>query len=408
MSFDPHAVHAEFPLLSRGHERRLHYPDNAATAQIAGPVLDAVLAHETTSRANVLRGVHRLAEAATEAYSDARAAVADHLHAAEAGEVVFTSGCTAAINLVAHAFGATLAPGDEVVISELEHHSNIVPWQMLRERAGITLRAIPVTAEGRLDLTALPAIVGPRTRLIAVSHASNVTGALTEVAPIVDAARAVGARVLLDGAQHVPHVPVDVQALGVDFYCFSGHKVFGPNGVGVLWSRRDVLADLPPFLGGGEMIRQVSLAETTYAPPPQRFEAGTPPIAQAVGLGAALRWLERQDAAGIARHLDALTRRLLDGLAAFGEDRVRILGPPRGHERGPIVAFDVPGAHPHDIAQLLDAHGVAVRGGHHCAQPLMDAFDLAGTTRASLALYNDAADVDACLQALEAALRKLR
>ncbi len=407
MSFDPHAARADFPLLRRDHEPALHYLDNAATAQVAAPVLEAIHAHETTSRANVLRGVHRLAEAATEAYGTARETVACHLNAVDPDEIVFTSGCTAALNLVAHAFGATLAPGDEVVISELEHHSNIVPWQMLRDRTGIGLRVIPVTEEGRLDLTLLPDIVGPRTRLIAVTHASNVTGALTEVGPIVDAARAVGARVLLDGAQQVPHARVDVQALGVDFYCFSGHKVFGPNGIGVLWARRELLADLPPFLGGGEMIRRVRLSETTWAPPPQRFEAGTPPIAQAVGLGAALRWLGRHDIDAVGRHLEALTQRLVEGLHTLGTERVRVLGPGSGHPRGPLVAFDVPGAHPHDIAQLLDGHGVAVRGGHHCAQPLMDAYDLAGTTRASLALYNDAADVDACLEALETALRKL-
>mgnify|MGYP006420595923 CR=1 FL=1 len=407
MSFDSQAIRSAFPLLDQAHDPPLHYLDNAATAQIAQPVLEAMHAHETTRRANVLRGVHRLAEAATEAYHDARAVVADHLGATEPDEVIFTGGCTAALNLVAHAFGATLAPGDEVVISELEHHSNIVPWQMLRDRTGIRLRTIPVTAAGRLDLAALPERLGPRTRLIAVTHASNVTGALTDVGAIVAAARAVGARVLLDGAQYVPHAQVDVRALGVDFYCFSGHKVFGPNGIGVLWVRREVLDGLPPFMGGGEMIRRVTLAETTYAPPPQRFEAGTPPIAQAVGLAAALAWLAEQDPAAVGLHLDTLTQRLVEGLAAFGADRVRLLGPAPGEPRGPIAAFDAPGAHPHDIAQLLDARGVAVRGGHHCAQPLMDAFDLAGTTRASLALYNDATDVDAALEALEAALRKL-
>lgn len=407
MSFDPQVARAAFPLLQQAHEPPLHYLDNAATAQIARPVLEAMTAHETTARANVLRGVHRLAEAATEAYGDARSAVAAHLNAASADEIVFTGGCTAAINLVAHALGATLAAGDEVVISALEHHSNIVPWQMLRERRGIRLRSIPVTAEGRLDLTALADVVGPRTRLIAVTHASNVTGAVTDVEAIVDAARACGARVLLDGAQVVPHERVDVQALGVDFYCFSGHKVFGPNGVGVLWGRAECLAELPPFLGGGEMIRRVTLDETTYAPPPHRFEAGTPPIAQAIGLGAAVRWLDAQDRNGAHCHLETLTQRLVAGLRDFGDRRVRILGPGPGQPRGPIVAFDVPGAHPHDIAQLLDGQGVAVRGGHHCAQPLMDAFDLAGTTRASLALYNDAADVDACLIALDNALERL-
>ncbi len=410
MSFDVETVRAAFPLLADPPGGGpLHYLDNAATAQVPRAVLDAVAVHETTRRSNVLRGVHALAEAATQAYADARATVAAHLDAASADEVIFTGGCTAAINLVAHAFGDTLEPGDEVIVSELEHHSNLVPWQMLRDRRGIVLRAIPVTADGELDLAALPALVGPRCRLVALTHASNVTGAVTDVAAVVEAARGVGARVLLDGAQQVPHQPVDVRALGVDFYCFSGHKVFGPTGVGVLWGRAELLASMPPFHGGGEMIRRVTLAETTYAPAPHRFEAGTPPIAQAIGLAAALRWLQAQDMQAAAVHLRTLTGRLLDGLDALAgtHGRIRVLGPRPPAARGPIVAFAVDGAHPHDIAQILDAHGVAVRGGHHCAQPLMDAFDLVGTTRASLALYNDETDVDACLEGIDDALRRL-
>jgi len=410
MIFDPHTVRAEFPLLAHPPGgRELHYLDNAATAQVPRTVLDAIEAHETQRRSNVLRSVHALAEAATDAYDDARAAAARHLNAASSDEIVFTSGCTSAINLVAHAFGATLSPGDEIVISQLEHHSNLVPWQMLRDRAGIRLRVLPVSADGAIDLEALPEAVTDRCRLVAITHASNVTGAVTEVAPVVEAAHRVGARVLLDGAQYVPHQPVDVQALDVDFYCFSGHKVFGPNGIGVLWGRAEVLAAMPPFMGGGEMIRRVTLEETVYAPPPHRFEAGTPPIAQAVGLGAALRWFERQDVAGAAAHLDGLARRALDGLERLdaGRGRVRVLGSPALAPRLPIVAFAVDGAHPHDVAQILDSHGVAVRGGHHCAQPLMDAFGVTGTTRASLALYNDAADVDAFLNGGEDALEKL-
>lgn len=411
MSFDPHAVRAEFPLLAEPPGRRpLHYLDNAATAQVPRAVLEAIHAHETRHRSNVLRSVHALAEAATDAYDDARAAVAAHVNAAGAEEVVFTGGCTAALNLAAHALGATLEPGDEVVLSVLEHHSNLVPWQMLRDRRGIVLRFLPVTAAGAIDLSALDDTVGERCRLIALTHASNVTGAATDVAAVVAAARRVGARVLLDGAQHVPHEPVDVGALGVDLYCFSGHKLFGPSGVGVLWGRAELLAALPPFFGGGEMIRRVTLAETTYAPPPRRFEAGTPPIAQAVGLGAAVRWLEARDRAGAAAHLRDLTARLLDGLETLdgGRGRIRLVGGRDLRPRLPIVSFAVEGAHPHDVAQILDAHGVAVRAGHHCAQPLMDAFGLVGTTRASLALYNDADDVDACLNGLEDALGRLR
>ncbi len=411
MTFDPLRVRGEFPLLAEPpNGGALHYLDNAATAQTPRMVVDAVAAHETRRRANVVRSVHSLAEAATEAYAEARSTVARHLHAAAEEEVVFTGGCTAAINLVAHAFGETLAPGDEVVISALEHHSNLVPWQLLRDRRGIRLRVLPVTPAGAIDLDALPGVVTERCRLVALTHASNVTGACTDVAAVVAAARAVGARVLLDGAQHAPHARPDVQALGVDFYCFSGHKVYGPSGIGVLWGRADALAALPPFLGGGEMIRRVTLEETTFADPPQRFEAGTPPIAQAVGLGAALRWLEGIDRDGARAHVEALTERLLDGLEHLHarHGRVTLLGGRDLVPRLPIVAFALERAHPHDVAQLLDAAGVAVRGGHHCAQPLMDAFGLTGTTRASLALYNTEADVDACLAGLEAVMERLR
>lgn len=410
MSFDPHTVRAQFPLLANPPDgRALHYLDNAATAQVPRTVLDAIETHETRCRANVIRSIHRLAEAATEAYQGARETVAGQLNARASGEVVFTGGCTAAINLVAHAFGATLEPGDEIVLSTLEHHSNLVPWQQLRDRRGVVLRFLPVTADGTLDVERLPEVVTDRCRLLALTHASNVTGACTDVPAVVAAARSVGARVLLDGAQYVPHGAVDVQALGIDFYCFSGHKVFGPNGVGVLWGRGELLEALPPFLGGGEMIRRVTLEKTEFADPPARFEAGTPPIAQAVGLGAAMRWLAAQDRDGAAAHVDGLTRRLLAGLETLdgGRGRIQVLGAPELSPRLPVVAFAVEGAHPHDLAQLLDMHDVAVRGGHHCAQPLMDAFGVAGTTRASLALYNDDADVDAFLTGLEDALGRL-
>lgn len=405
MSFDPAAIRAEFPILAREvRGRPLRYLDNAATSQMPIAVLDAVRAHDAQHRANVHRGVHKLAEEATQAYEAARGAVARWLNV-PAGEIVFTSGATAALNLVAQSFTRLLRPGDEIVLSELEHHSNIVPWQLAAERQGLVIRAIPATEEGRLDLTRLAELVGARTKLIAVTHVSNVTGAVSDVASIVAAARSVGATVLLDGSQRAPHGPVDVPALGVDFYVLTGHKMFAPNGIGALWGRAELLAAMPPFLGGGEMIKRVSFAGSTYADPPRRFEAGTPPIAQAVGLGASIDWLSRLDWQAVAEHEMRLTQRLLDGLAA--DRRLCVLGPQSLQQRLSVVSFDLDGAHPHDVCQILDSLGVACRGGHHCAQPLMERFDLAGTTRASIALYNDAADVDALLDGLAETRRRL-
>lgn len=414
--FDVAAVRAQFPILKREIDGNpLHYLDNAATAQMPAAVVDAVTVHETRHRANVMRSIHHLAEEATEAFEDARAQVARYINAADPNEVVFTSGTTGALNLVAHSFGNPLGPDDEIVISQVEHHSNIVPWQLLRDRTGVVLKVLPATPEGAVDLSALGQMVTPRTRLISLVHGSNVTGAITPAEPVVQAARAVGAKVLFDGAQMAPHGPLDVQALGVDFYAFSSHKAHGPNGVGVLWGRADALKALPPFLGGGEMIRTVTLDQTIYADPPHRFEAGTPPIAQAVGLGAALRWLSAQDLDGAHRHLRRLTARVLDGLDAIdgGRGIIRIMGPPASEEgapdeRLPVVSFAVEGLHPHDICQILDGQGVALRGGHHCAQPLMDFFGVAGTTRASLALYNDDGDVDAFLGGLDGAIKLLK
>ncbi len=412
MSFDVDAVRAEFPILSRTvHGEPLHYLDSAASAQMPQTVLDAVNVHETAHRANVLRGIHFLAEAATEAYENARHDIGEFINTARPSEVVFTSGTTGAINLVAHSFGDQLAEGDEILISVMEHHSNIIPWQLLRNRTGISIKVLPVTEEGRLDMDALEEAVTDRCKLIAMTHVSNVTGAVTDVRPIVEAAQAVGARVLLDGAQRVPHGPVDVQALGVDFYAFSGHKMYGPNGIGVLWAKRELLEDMPPFMGGGEMIRTVTLDKTVFADPPHKFEAGTPPIAQAVGLAAAVNWLSQVDTAEASYHVAKLGEKVLDGLGQIndgaGGDLIRVIGPSGLQSRMPVISFDIKGVHPHDVCQILDSHGVALRGGHHCAQPLMDFFDLTGTTRASLAIYNNQADVDALLEGLDAAIRKL-
>ena len=406
MSFDVSAVRRQFPILSEIIDGRpIRYLDNGASAQSPLAVLDAVRTYETTGRANVLRGVHRLAERATEAYENARADVARFL-GVQPMEIVFTGGCTAAINLVAYSYGQLLKPGDRILLSELEHHSNIVPWQLLRQRSGIELAMLPVTADGRIDLSALPKLLTDKTKLVSLAHVSNVTGALLDVRAVVEAARAVGAKVMLDGAQRAPHGPLDLPVLGIDFYAFAGHKAYGPNGIGALWAKPELLEAMPPFHGGGSMIGRVTLAETTWAPPPRRFEAGTPPIGPAIGLGAACKWMTALDWSATHHHEMALVQRLMDGLQEI--DGTRLLGPASLQNRYPVVSFMLDGVHPHDVAQTLDAFGVAVRAGHHCAQPLMDRFDLDGTTRASMAPYNDNEDIDALLAGVRHAAKTLR
>jgi cysteine desulfurase/selenocysteine lyase len=391
-TFDPAALKREFPSLA---DPRLHYLDSAATAQMPAIVLEALHRFELEARANVHEGLHRLARAATEAYNEARCRVARFLHANSADEVIFTYGATSAINLLAGSFGAQLGPGDEVLLSVLEHHSNLVPWQRLAEHRGIALRFLPMTPDGRLDLAWLESELSSRCRLVALTHCSNVTGALTDVAQIVAAARAVGAKVLLDGAQRAPHGPFDVRKLGIDFYAFSGHKTYGPTGIGVLWGRRELLEAMPPFMTGGQMIEEVTLTETTFKRAPRRFEAGTPPIAAAIGLGVALDWMQTLDWQAIRAHELRLTRRLLDGLTSI--TGVRILGPLDMHDRRGVVAFSVAGFSPEEVCRALDSRGVALRGGHHCAQPLVRAFGVEGAARASLAPYSVDADVDALL-----------
>lgn len=403
MSLPPVSMREEFPLLAASPE--LHYLDSAATSQIHHRALDELVDHEVSRRANVLRGTYRLAEAADRAYEQARQTAARFLNAGSAEEIIFTSGATASLNLVAHAFGATLQAGDRVLVSAAEHHSNFVPWQMLRERAGIELALIPVTDTGQLDLDGLTELIDGRCRLLAVTQCSNVTGAWTDVARLVEAAHAVGAMVLLDGAQAVQHGPQDVHALGVDFYAFSGHKCFGPGGVGVLWGRADLLAMMPPFLTGGGMIAEVTTQSTRWAAPPQRFEAGTPPIAQAVGLAAALEWMMGLPWPTIQARESELCDVLIEGLRRI--PALRLLGPASAEVRAPIVSFDIPGLHPHDICQVLDGRHLALRGGHHCAQPLLAALGVDACTRASIALYNDATDIEALLDGMEFARRVL-
>jgi len=406
MTFDVAAVRREFPILSEIIDGRpVHYLDSGASAQTPFAVLEAVRHYETTSRANVLRGVHRLAERATELYENARADVARFL-GVQPMEVIFTGGCTAAINLVAYAYGQLLKPGDRVLLSELEHHSNIVPWQLLRQRSGIELDMLPVTADGQIDLTALPKLLTSKTKLVSLAHVSNVTGALLDVRKVVEAAKSVGTKVMLDGAQRAPHGPLDLAALDVDFYVFAGHKAYAPNGIGVLWGKPELLESMPPFHGGGSMIGRVTLAETTWAPPPRRFEAGTPPIGPAIGLGAACNWMAALDWTAAHDHEMGLVQRVLDGLQEI--DGTQILGPASLQNRYPVVSFMLDGVHPHDVAQTLDSFGVAVRAGHHCAQPLMDRFDLDGTTRVSIAPYNDNSDIDALLTGVKHAADTLR
>jgi cysteine desulfurase / selenocysteine lyase len=406
MSFDVAGVRRQFPILFEIIDGRpIHYLDNGASAQTPLAVIDAVRSYETTSRANVLRGVHRLAERATELYENARADVATFL-GVQPMEIVFTGGCTAAINLVAYSYGQLLKPGDRILLSELEHHSNIVPWQLLRQRSGIEIDMIPVTLDGRIDLSLLPKLLTPRTKLISLAHISNVTGALLDVNAVVVAAKTVGAKVMLDGAQRAPHGPLDLPALGVDFYVFAGHKAYGPNGVGVLWARPELLDAMPPFMGGGSMIGRVTFAETTWAPAPRRFEAGTPPIGPAIGLGTACNWMRGLDWTAAHDHEMGLVQRLMDGLQKI--DGTQILGPASLQNRYPVVSFMLEGVHPHDVAQTLDSFGVAVRAGHHCAQPLMDRFDLDGTTRVSIAPYNDNSDIDALLTGVAHAAKTLR
>ena len=397
MSFDPYAIREQFPILARQvNGRPLVYLDSAASAQKPRAVMAAMTHASETAYANVHRGLHTLANETTEAYENAREAVRRLLNAGSAEEIIFTKGCTDAVNLVASSFGRSLKPGDEIVLSVMEHHANIVPWHFLRERAGVVLKFIPITDDGRLDLEAYRALLGPRTRMVAVGHMSNVTGTVNPVAEIIADAHAAGALTFIDGAQMVVHGSVDVQALDADFYAFSSHKLYGPTGIGALYGKAEHLAAMPPYQGGGEMIGRVTLDEITYADPPHRFEAGTPPILEAIGLGAAIAWLEGLDRAAIAQHEHALYNRVKERLN--GANWITELG--TAPDKGAIFSFNVEGAHAHDIAQLLDQYGVAVRAGAHCAEPLMERFGVASSARASFALYNTLEEADAFVDAL--------
>jgi cysteine desulfurase/selenocysteine lyase len=405
--FDVDAIRADFPILERTTPdgQPLVYLDSANSSQKPRVVVEAVEDHYLNHNANVARAMHLLGAEATEAFEGARATLAQFVGAARSEEIVFTKNASEALNLCAHALGARLGPGDEIVVSIMEHHSNIVPWQLLAERSGATLRWFDVTDEGRLDLAkaAAEGLVNERTKIISVAFVSNVLGTVNPVREIAALGHAVGATVVLDASQAVPQLPIDVSSLGADLVAFTGHKMVGPTGIGVLWGRYDLLASLPPFLGGGEMIETVRMTGSTYAPPPHRFEAGTPPIAQAVGLAAAARYLSEIGLDQIAGHEAEITAYALEGLQ--GLPGVRILGPTEPVDRGGAVSFTIEAdglaIHPHDISQLLDGRGIAVRGGHHCARPLHERFGIQSSTRASFYLYTTRAEIDALVDGVD-------
>ena len=396
-TFDPYAARAQFPILSRQvNGKPLVYLDNAASAQKPRAVIDALVASMEGSYANVHRGLHTLSNEATEAFEAAREIVARFLNAPSGENIVWTKGGTEAINLVANGIGLSIEPGDEIIVSEMEHHSNIVPWHLLRERKGAVLKWAPIKDDGSLDMAAYAELLGPKTKVVAVTHMSNVLGTINPIAEITRLAHAAGARVLVDGCQGAVHATPDVQAVGCDWYVITGHKLYGPTGVGALYGTTEALESLPPYQGGGEMIETVTKDRITYAKPPHRFEAGTPPILEAIGLGAALEWLSGFDRQAVAAHEMALYDHARARLADAGW--LRVLGEAEG--KGALLTFAVEGAHAHDVAQIMDRYGVAVRAGLHCAEPLANRLGVTSSTRASFALYNTVEDTDAFVDAL--------
>lgn len=397
---DLKAVREDFPILKRtvnGHP--LVYLDSAATSQKPRQVIEAVARFYQETNANVHRGLYQLAAEATDLYEEAREKVARFI-GAHPHEVLFTHGTTEALNLVAYSLGeARVGPGDEILVTEMEHHANLIPWQLLAQRKGARLAAIRVTGEGQLDLADLEAKLSPRTKVVAVTHVSNVLGTINPIPRIAALARRVGAAVVVDAAQSVPHMPVSVGELGADFLAFSGHKMLGPTGIGVLWGRKEFLEELPPFLTGGEMIREVWIDRATWNDVPYKFEAGTPPFAQAVGLGTAVDYLTGIGMEEVRQHDLELTTRALEGLLA--RDYVEVYGPKDPEARGGVVAFNLRGIHPHDVATLLDQEGIAIRAGHHCAQPLHRLLDIPASCRVSFYLYNTPEEVDTFLSALD-------
>ena len=399
LDFDVERVRADFPLLRQQvNGKPLVYLDNGATSQKPQCVIDELVRYYTTENANVHRGVHTLSQLATDDYEGARSKVRRFLNAADDREIIYTRGTTEGINLVAQTFGRqNVGPGDEIVVSNMEHHSNIVPWQMLCEEKGAVLRVVPIDDSGELLMDEYEAMVGPRTKLVSITHVSNALGTVVPVERIVGIAHAQGVPVLLDGAQAVPHMPVDVRRLDCEFYVFSGHKLFGPTGIGILYGKGEILEALPPFQGGGEMIKSVTFEKTIYNDLPYKFEAGTPHIAGAIGLGAAVDYVQALGFEGIEAHEAELLEYGTRALSAI--DGLRIVG--TAHHKAGILSFTLENIHPHDIGTILDEQGIAVRTGHHCAQPVMQRFQIPATARASMAFYNTKQDIDALVHGLD-------
>lgn len=395
-------IRQDFPILQRQiRGKPLVYLDNAASSQKPEAVIRAMDDYYRQTNANVHRGVHTLSEEATTLYENARLRIARFINAPSDKQVIFTRNTTESINLVAFSWGrANLGPGDEVLITEMEHHSNIVPWQILRDQVGFTLRYIPLAEDGTLDLTDLETLINERTKLVCFVHMSNVLGVINPVAKLVDAAHAVGAKVLIDGAQSVPHMPVDVQALDADFFVFSSHKMCGPTGMGVLYGKRAILEAMPPFMGGGDMIREVKMSGSQWNTLPYKFEAGTPSIAEGIGLGAAVDYLAEVGMEWVWAHEREITRYAYDRMSQV--EGLRILGP-GPDQRGGLVAFTLNDIHPHDLSAVLDASGIAIRAGHHCAQPIHDRLGIVASARASFYLYNTFEEVDQLIVGLEQA-----
>ena len=394
------AIRAEFPIFNRlVNDKPLVYLDSAASAQKPEFVIESVAGVYRSYYANVHRGLHTLANESTEAFEAARDDVRRFINAERPEQIVFTRGTTEAINLLANSFGQGLKAGDEIIISQLEHHSNIVPWRLLADRIGVELKWARALDDGSLDYEHLETLIGPKTRLISVTHMSNVTGVITDAQRVIALAKSAGVPVMLDGSQSAVHLPVDVTELDCDFFVFTGHKLYGPSGIGALYAKGDWLDRLPPWHGGGEMIADVFEDRVTFADVPHKFEAGTPPIADAIGLGAAIRWIERHDRMATLEHERALLDRTMAGLADI--DGLQVIG--TAQDKGAIISFAIEGAHPHDLAQILDKYGIAIRAGHHCAQPLMRRMGVSATARASFAIYNTIDEADAFVDALKKA-----